>query len=167
MEHTVLIPRHFVIQNHLTLFLYKVDENILTEGNIFSTSILTPSLFEKINFSQDNNWTYGNGVLDKINYILKPYDCYIVLHTGGRSPYANDIGKLQLKLYTNDTELSFVKQGNSTEDHIYIFKLDKNISIIRQIRIQSATFIPKEMGMNEDERMLGVDILYLEIKEKF
>jgi len=162
MEHTNLIPQHSSTENHLTLFLYKVRKNILQEENSSGTSILMTSFFEKTNFFSDNNWTSGDGIFYEINYILNPQEHYLVLHTGGRSPYSNDIDKLKLKLYVNDTELPFVKQDGS----IYTFELNKNTPIIKQIRIQSATFVPKEVAKVDDTRTLGVDVAFLEIKEK-
>ena len=164
MEHSNLIPTSFTKQNKLTLFLYRIKEDIQQNNIFFVGGILKPFLFEKTDFLDegDFSWTLGDGVLKKIGYKLSKKDHHLALHLNSYNPYEKDLEKLQLHLYVNEVELALVRQANLS----YIFKLPKNFSFIDQIRIKSATFNPKEMGIsNTDNRTLGVSISSIEIVE--
>ncbi len=42
--------------------------------------------------------------------------------------------------------------------------LDRNITHINEIQVFSSTFIPEELGINNDTRVLGIDISTIEIQ---
>lgn len=107
---------------------------------------------DKENFYFDNFWTNGNGLLKNIDYNIKSEDKTLILHTKGRRP--DTAGKMHLKIFVNNMELEAKKVINNS----YYFKIDKSIKTIDQIEIISNTFIPKSLGLNEDQRILGIDV---------
>lgn len=111
------------------------------------------------NFS-DYYWTSGNSMIFDIRYDVKQHDNFLVLNTFGWNPYRNDLERLKLKVITNGINLEFShKDGNA-----YYFNLDKNLEQINRIQITSSTFVPKDLGINNDPRRLGIDIASIEIK---
>jgi hypothetical protein len=57
-------------------------------------------------------------------------------------------------MYVNGAELSLEKEA----DNKFYFRLPRDIRTIEHIRITSSTFNPKKLGINDDNRDLGVDI---------
>jgi lysophospholipase L1-like esterase len=126
------------------------------------TKIFVPKVFEsKVkNFHDDFIWTKGKGTIFNIHYEIKPHDKLLVLHTFGWNPYKNDLSKLNLQVKTNEKNLKF----NHQDDNSFYFILDKNIGKITKVQVISSTFIPKQLGINNDTRELGIDIVSIEIK---
>ena len=112
------------------------------------------ALFNEKNFYEDKIWTKGDSVLKNIDYEVGSEDKSFILHTKGWGYYKNDLQKLDLRVFINNTKLEFKKsEGNS-----YYFKMPKGVAKVNEIRIVSTTFNPKEMGINSDDRALGIDV---------
>lgn len=147
------IPKEFFYHRLMNLYLYKISRYD------YFTSVIRPSNFKLVNFYGDQ-WTNGNGIITDIGIKLPPDNMYIILQTAGHNPLREDLERLKLQLLVNNTELKF----NRRDGNDYYFKLDARIQEISEITINSATWIPKEFGINEDTRALGVDVVSLAIK---
>jgi hypothetical protein len=152
-EPYAMIPRRFYYFRK-TLYLYKITRKIN-----FSKEIL-PSEFDIGNF-YDNIWTNGDGVIKRISYKIMPQDKYLVLKTRGWNPYMDNLKRLKLKIFVDGEELKFVTHRGSS----YYFELDGNVREINNIKIQSSTFVPKSLGINGDDRALGIDVDSIVISE--
>lgn len=109
----------------------------------------------KKGFYKDNNWTNGNGIINNINLPLHSKNKYIIVNTYGLNPFKNNLEKLNLSIYVNGKKLKYVKKVKDS----YYFKINNNdIKEIKKINIISSTFVPKELGINNDTRKLGIDV---------
>lgn len=151
------IPRRFYYVGS-TLYLYKVDHGSKV-ANL--TKTLHPSLFEIEHFYGDNLWTNGDGLIKDVAYQVTPSDRYLTLVTRGFSPLKDDLEKLNLAIFVNGVELKFVRHSGVS----YCFKLNTSVKEINEIRIRSMTFTPKTLGLNSDERQLGVDVASIKISD--
>jgi len=115
---------------------------------------IKPRRFELQNFHEDNIWTNGLGIIRGIYYKVNPKCQYLILQTKGYHPYGNDPQKLGLKIFLNREQLRYQDQIGSS----YYFNLENQTNKIYEIRIESSVFVPKEIGINEDVRTLGVDV---------
>ncbi|MBI5675437.1 MAG: SGNH/GDSL hydrolase family protein [Nitrospirae bacterium] len=112
------------------------------------------------NFYDDFIWTKGNSMVSDIRYDVKPGDNFLVLKTFGWNPLRDDLNKLGLKIVTNGSSLKF----SHKDENSFFFVLDKNIKQINEIQIMSSTFVPKEQGINNDTRRLGIDVASITIQ---
>jgi hypothetical protein len=154
-EHVNRIPEQFLFQNNMNVFLYKIQEDISVEGNIYSKPVLRITSFDRSNFYEDvHNRTNGDGIIRNIHYPIKNTDRHLILVTRGYNPWSSDLDKLKLKVSVNGRVLRLLKHNGKE----YYFQLDCHLKRIDEIRIQSRTFIPNELGMGGDTRSLGVDV---------
>ncbi|MCX6733861.1 MAG: hypothetical protein NTX63_03525 [Candidatus Peregrinibacteria bacterium] len=108
-------------------------------------------------FFGELTWTDGHGYLGWFS--LKLHDQrYLKLNTYGGSPYFRDPAKLDLRLSANETPLEYVCRVDAS----FYFKLPLGMKEIQNVRINSNTFVPKDFGMNNDTRSLGIDVDTLE-----
>jgi hypothetical protein len=103
------------------------------------------------------DWSTGNIMIRQLKYQIKSSDKYIVLNTAGKYHAISQqyhIPDAMVSLAINGKTSRMIKkvEGN------YYFKLDKSMSEITSIALRSSTFIPKKVGINADERVLGIDI---------
>lgn len=128
-------------------------------GNPIRISDVIEVLGGLYNFHDDGIWTRGNGIIKDIVYERKPSNSRLVLCTKGWHPFRGDLAKLSLRILVNASEQKFSHQENNA----YYFDLDKSIKDINEIQIMSSTFKPKELGMSNDDRDLGIDVDYIRI----
>lgn len=107
-------------------------------------------------------WTDGNGIIRNIHYELKPSDRFISIQTRGWNPFFRDNKWSAPELYINGIKQAFYSKTKNS----FVFQIVGGIRVVRKIRIVSDTFIPKEIGMSNDKRRLGVDVALIEITEK-
>lgn len=119
----------------------------------YSIQTIRPQLSRDKGFYPDAFWTDGMGLFDNLNIQVNSRS-HLVLLTGGNNPYKNDLNALQMKISLNDISLEFEKQV----DNSYYYKIDPSIQTINQIKVESATFVPINLGINSDTRKLGIDI---------
>ncbi len=151
------IPRRFYYATS-TLYLYRVDHGPKLAS---LTNILKPGLFDIENFYDDKLWTNGDGFIKNIQYKVSPADRYLTLVTRGISPIRDDLQKLNLSIFVNGIKLKFVRHSGVS----YCFELDGSTQEIDEVRIRSATFVPRALGINSDERQLGVDVASIKISD--
>lgn len=150
------IPQEFFYHNQADLYLYKVNRY-----DYFTRHItIRPADYERTGFYEDNIWTNGEGVIKKLAIQVHPESKYVIIQANGSHPFKNDVSKIKLKLYINGQELKFEKQSNNN----YYFLQDKGIKEINEIKINSATFIPADLGINADTRKLGLDVNFVKIE---
>jgi hypothetical protein len=112
---------------------------------------------DRENFYEGDVWTNGHGIYKNINYSIKDDDRYLVIHTNG---YHIDKSNI-LKVIIDGTEANFY---NVNENYSYLYELPSGTKNINQVDIISTTFIPKDIGLNEDSRVLGIDIKNITIE---
>jgi len=116
------------------------------------------SLGGVINFI-DHAWTNATSSLTYID-IKVDKNKYLVLETYGWNPIKN-IQKLNLNININGDKLTFVRRKKNK----YFFTLS-NSQKISNLDISCNTFIPKEFGINQDGRALGIDIKSIKLVEE-
>ena len=127
--------------------VYKMPTKSLILQDAIDKGVMVENFF-------DNIWTDGNGIIKNLSYQVDPNDNFVVLTTNGWNLIKDDLAKLNLKLYLNNVELKFSKKV----DKSFYFEMDKTIKEVTEIKISSTTFNPKSMGVNNDNRNLGMDI---------
>ena len=127
--------------------VYKMPTKSLILQDAIDKGVMVENFF-------DNIWTDGNGIIKNLSYQVDPNDNFVVLTTNGWNLIKDDLAKLNLKLYLNNVELKFSKKV----DKSFYFEMDKTIKEVTEIKVSSATFNPKSMGVNNDNRNLGMDI---------
>ncbi|MBI4234976.1 hypothetical protein HY604_01610 [Candidatus Peregrinibacteria bacterium] len=153
------IPTEFFYHNTLNLYLYRINRYDYFTKN----KIIRPKNYPLTNFYNDSYWTDGNGLIGGLNLKMHPDNTYLILKTGGHNPLRGDLESLGLQIFINDIELKFSKK----EGEDYYFEVNpkiKELKEINEIRIKSSTFKPKDFGINDDERPLGIDVNYIMIK---
>jgi len=147
-----------------TLYLYKLDrvkfiKALIFRNRIFNIKDLKEAGITISGFYQGGVWTNGTGVIRGLDLDISSDSNFLVIHTKGYNPYRKDLNKLKLKVLANGNSLEFLKQ----EDNSYWYKLDK-INFVDNLEIISNTFIPSELGMNNDQRALGLDVAGIELR---
>ncbi len=150
------IPKEYQY-NYETLNFFKVVKSDLTSGFIFPMEMKN----DLINF-YDGVWTDGNGIIRNIQHRLKPNDRYICINTKGLNPFIHDIKWPKPQVYINGIKQEFYSKSRNS----FTFRISRNIRVIREIRIASATFVPKEEGLSEDSRRLGIDVASIIITDR-
>ena len=143
--------------NHETLNFFKVVKSDLVSNVIYPAEMKD----DLINF-YDGMWTNGNGIIGNIQHEIKDSDRYICINTKGLNPLIHDIKWPKPQLYINGIKQVFYSKSRNS----FTFRISRDIRIIREIRIASATFVSKEEGINEDSRTLGVDIDSITISDR-
>jgi hypothetical protein len=111
-------------------------------------------------FYNDNVWTKEESIITNIDMDIEG-NKFLVLETFGYNPLRNNMSKLNLKIKVNGTILEFAGKVNNK----FYFSLPV-INKIMDLTILSNTFIPKELGMNQDSRELGMDIRSIKLAEE-
>ena len=133
----------------INMFLYKIDKRGL--------GILYPKNIQNEGFYYNSCWTNGDGKLLNLKYRISEKDKYLILASKGWHPEGHD---QNLKVYVNGIELQY----DHLENWYYYFLLNESIDEINEIRIVSSTFVPKDEGMNEDKRILGIYIDHIKVE---
>lgn len=137
---------------HAAVYHYNFQNNLQNkkEGQFFMPGI---GRWQGI---YSDMWTNGNALID-INYPLNSSYRFLILALKGYHPFKPKAEEIGLNVYVNGEGIPFShKDGNK-----YIYRLQTPSEIIKNIRIQSKTFVPKDLKINTDNRELGVNIDYI------
>jgi hypothetical protein len=135
-------------------------DSIVISDRRFDNKIFPREMKGDLRNFYDGVWTNGDGIIRNINYELRRADQYVAINAYGWNPFMKKT-KNNLELHINGVKQAFyAKHKNS-----YIFRITGNLRVIREMRITSATFVPKEVGINDDPRKLGIDIDSIEITQ--
>lgn len=132
-----------------------LDINFISTSDKRIDNVFNPRQMQRdLHNFYDGYFTNGKGTIRNINYEVKPTDKYVIINTMGWNPFIYH-GKWQTpELYINGIKQSFYSKSRSS----YVFRMSDGIRLIRNIQIVSETFVPKEEGINQDTRRLGVDV---------
>jgi hypothetical protein len=111
-------------------------------------------------FFHKSIWTKGSASISGFEYHRKKNDNFLVLGTFGYNPFKNKLDKLKLSLEIENLPLLFSHKSKNE----YYFHLPKDIEVFSDIAIKSSTFVPKEHGINNSVKNLGIDVKYLTVK---
>ena len=115
----------------------------------------------KTGFYEDEIWTRAEAMLDDIGYQVPPAKKFLAVRTYGFRPASMRSKELlRLRVFADGTELELF-QTDSVE---FVFQIPEAIKDVRRIRIISAAFVPKKIGLNDDKRKLGADIQAVEFR---
>lgn len=149
----IAISNYYKATSHAAVFNYnfKKDLQQKEEGQFF-----LPGIGEWEGF-YDDSWTNGNTLIKGLNYPLNGSYRFLILALNDYNPLHPDVEEIGLKVYINNENIPFAeKSGNK-----YIFILPPTLEKIGTIRVQSKTFVPKDLKINADNRELGVNINYI------
>ena len=139
--------------------LYLYDAQLLANNtnSLWKDGILWPNL-RVHNYSglYGKGWTNGNALFEDIGYELQPQNTKIIISRtkSVRIPHSSK-SELGLRIFINGIEADFDKEERELK---YYFFLPNNIKSINTLKIKSNTFVPKELGFNQDTRKLGIHI---------
>jgi hypothetical protein len=97
-----------------------------------------------------DNWTDGDGLVSNLLWEPKAGDAILAVELAARPPGPPE--RADLHVLVNGLPLP--RMG--VKDGVWRFRLLPDQPPIRRIRILSTTWVPKEEGLNEDGRRLGV-----------
>lgn len=119
------------------------------------------SLGGMVGFHNDKVWTKKMSTLTNIGMDIDE-NKLLVLEVFGHNPFRNNMSRLNLRVLVNKTLLGFVKYENRK----YYFSLPKQARI-KDLDILIDTFIPKDIGLNQDPRALGIDVKSIKLIRAF
>jgi len=97
-----------------------------------------------------DNWTNGEGLLSNLIWEPKPGDGVLAVELAAAPPGPPE--RADLHVLVNGLPLPRL----GVRDGVWSFRLLPDQPLIRRIRILSKTFVPKDEGLNDDGRRLGV-----------
>ncbi|MGE5345160.1 MAG: hypothetical protein ACM3JH_04320 [Acidithiobacillales bacterium] len=97
-----------------------------------------------------DGWTIGDGLLANLLWEPKPGDAELAVELAAVPPGPPD--RPDLHVLVNGVPLPRIGVGNG----VWRFRLLPDQPAIRRIRLLSKTWVPKEEGVNDDGRRLGV-----------
>lgn len=136
--------------------IYKIDlkkmffDKQIASGKIYMKGGFIGTL---VNFYGESVWARSSSSIIDLDFPVDEKKI-LKLSTHGWNPNIDKLDTLKLKLGINEINLKFIKYF----DNNYYFELPDDIKVIHNIEISSNTFIPKEMGINNDSRELGIDL---------
>lgn len=99
-------------------------------------------------------WTDGNASLRALDVCPPRGDRRLVIETYGYIPAGITASDINLEVYANGELL----HGAWSDRTHYIAPIPEDIECIRNLALKSKTFVPKELGINNDPRHLGIDL---------
>jgi hypothetical protein len=140
----------------LSISYEQEKDGVLHEGLSPSVAICASG------FQSDNVWTEGDASISCFKEKIRKKDKYFVIETKGWNTVFDDVDKMDLKVYLNEDSVMLKFAYKDKND--YYFILPKGISQIDQVEISSKVFVPKDVGLGDDVRTLGLDISSVRIK---
>lgn len=149
-EQSIRMPKQFDYEElKLKLYqvakyqLYEMDKNIYPAIINYNTSGLY----------NDKIWTDGNMTIKDLNINVKNKK-YATLKIRGYIPENIHFNYNSIKLSINDVDAKILNQTKNT----FTFVIPSGVNTVNAIGLQSDVFVPKDFGINDDTRILGLDV---------
>lgn len=113
-------------------------------------------------------WTMGDTTITLDDLAVDPEESVLQLETFGwmPPPWRKEMNRNGLRIYVNgDQRARFLGRGQEPVKHYY-FEIPPDVSTIDSIRILSNTFSPRELGLSDDSRHLGLDVKSIQFPAK-
>ena len=111
----------------------------------------------KVNVLDDNNWTTGDALLRGVRLQVPAGHRRLALAIGAAHPFRADLRRLAVRVWANDQELP----AAGSDGPVLLFTLPAGLAAIDELRIVSSTFVPRELGLGQDSRTLGIPIEWI------
>ena len=151
----------------IALYLYRIDLNKAYETNGvdlikgFETNVyakIYPRIEQGLSLSgfySDNIWTNGDAIIKGLSIDMRDSkDPILSIKRIGWHPHGAILKSDMVRIYVNQKKIELKENGKK----YMAFSIPADIKFINEIRISSSTFVPAELGINSDKRILGVDI---------
>ncbi|MFI5181577.1 MAG: hypothetical protein ACHQPI_09320 [Thermoanaerobaculia bacterium] len=99
-----------------------------------------------------DRWTNGDALLSNLEWTPKRGETELILELSAGPPGPPE--DADVRVLVNGVAL----RGVGVSGYVWRYRLPPDLRQIRRIRILSKTFVPKEMGLNDDARRLGVTV---------
>lgn len=106
-------------------------------------------------FFSDNNWTSGDATLAGFRLPVPAGHRRLVLEVGPAHAFRSDTARLAVRIFANGVPLA--PEGGA--DGVLVFRLYRNVGVIERLRIVSSTYVPRECGIGNDARRLGLPVV--------
>lgn len=147
------IPEKYA-EHRFRLFLYRLNLPVFrTEKIRIRQLVFKPAAI--LSGMTGDGWTTGCAHLQRPLALGAPFR-YLSIDLHGWRPFWNDVARVKPVVRINGKRIAFLHNIGKG----YLFRLD-GISRINRMSICSSTFVPKQLGINNDTRSLGLDIRQL------
>lgn len=140
--------------------LYGDDRRVLLDLQRRQPTVIPAQVEKRSGFFADFNWTNGDGVLAGLRLPVPAAGSILAVDLYPVHPRGGDPAALEVHVLVNGAELT---PAGAARDTIR-FHLPEDLREIHRIEIRSATFVPRDEGLGNDTRTLGLpvkDILIL------
>ncbi len=105
-------------------------------------------------------WTTGDSMITFHGLEVDPEASVLLLETFGWMPpsWQKEMNRNGLRVYLNGDRRARFLGPEGDPVRRYYFEIPPDIRTIDSIRILSNTFIPRNLGLNDDARALGIDV---------
>lgn len=128
-----------------------------TAASVDAPRIRPEHLADKDNVLADNNWTTGNAVLRGLELTVPVGHRHLAVAIGQAHPFRTDVARLAVRVWADDTPLVFERADGA----VLLFALPADVPSVHTLRVVSSTFVPRELGLGQDSRTLGIPIAWI------
>jgi hypothetical protein len=159
MRPELRVPRESAISS-LQLSFFRLNADVWAAETLRSEEGLSPKYFASdccTGIYSDDVWTDGNATIRRLNIPAGKWHTLLLRVQGNRTDY----DRADIKVQANGRDLVHV----ATEGKEFTYDLGTvdGPSVI-ELRIASSTMVPRDLGINDDTRKLGIDIESIAIR---